>query len=133
MVNYFTTIKQRVIQLIEYKKISKENFFKKIGSTSANFRGNPQKTPLNSDTIVNIISEIPDVNIEWLLTGKGSMLKPSMDTNPIDSEKNEKKNSELINKIGELENNNLHLQQIIADKSEIIDLQKQIISNFKKP
>lgn len=68
-------IKERIIELIECKKIPKEDFYKKIGVTSANFRGNARKTPLNSNTIENVISEIPDVNCEWLMTGNGSMLK----------------------------------------------------------
>ena len=69
------TIKERVIQIIEFKGIIKENFFTKIGMTSANFRSTAKKTPLNSTAIENILSEIPDANPEWLLTGKGEMLK----------------------------------------------------------
>jgi phage repressor protein C with HTH and peptisase S24 domain len=68
-------IKERIIQLIEYKKIPKEEFYIRIGMTSANFRGKAKKTPLNSTAIENILSEIPDVNPEWLLTGNGPMLK----------------------------------------------------------
>lgn len=68
-------IKERIIQLIEYKEIPKEEFYVKIGMTSASFRGNAKSTPLNSNAIENILSEIPDVNSEWLLTGRGDMLK----------------------------------------------------------
>ena len=68
-------IKKRVVELIEFKGVAKELFFTKIGVTSANFRGNAQKTPLNSKTIENILSEFPDINLEWLITGKGDMLK----------------------------------------------------------
>lgn len=75
MDNLFTMIKDRVIQLIEYKMIPKEEFYVKIGMTSASFRGNAKNTPLNSKAIENILSEIPDVNSEWLITGKGEMLK----------------------------------------------------------
>jgi len=66
-------IKERIIQLIEYKKLTKETFFDKIGMTSANFRGNAKKTPVNSQAIENIFSEIPEVNLEWLITGRGNM------------------------------------------------------------
>lgn len=74
-------IKERVIQLLENKGIAKEKFYKKIGVTSANFRGNAKNTPLNSTAIENILSEIPDLNVEWLLTGKGSMLKEDIKSN----------------------------------------------------
>jgi phage repressor protein C with HTH and peptisase S24 domain len=68
-------IKSRIIQLIEQKGIAKEKFYLEIGMTSANFRGKAKETPLNSTAIEKIFSIIPDVNIEWLLTGEGPMLK----------------------------------------------------------
>lgn len=72
-------IKERVIQLLEYKKIPKEDFYVRIGMTSANFRGKAKLTPLNSTAIENILSVIPDVNSEWLLTGNGSMFKTDIE------------------------------------------------------
>lgn len=62
------------MQLLETKGIAKEKFFKDIGSSSSNFRAANAKTPLNSDTISNILTQIPDVNLEWLITGNGKML-----------------------------------------------------------
>lgn len=67
-------IKDRVIQVLEYKKIAKESFYVKIGMTSASFRGKAKNTPLNSSAIENILTEIPDLNANWLLTGHGEML-----------------------------------------------------------
>ncbi|MDR3057235.1 MAG: hypothetical protein LBU84_03735, partial [Prevotella sp.] len=67
-------IKERIIQVIEYKSIPKEEFYVKIGMTSASFRGNAKNTPLNSNAIENVLSEIPDLNPMWLITGKGEML-----------------------------------------------------------
>lgn len=68
-------IKERISQLLETKSIPKEAFYQKIGMTSASFRGKAKETPINSNAIENILSEIPDVNLEWLLTGKGEMVK----------------------------------------------------------
>ncbi|WP_281323759.1 LexA family transcriptional regulator [Flavobacterium sp. IMCC34518] len=76
--NIFAMIKKRIIQLLEYKGIAKEEFYKKIGVTSANFRGKASETPVNSKTIENILSEISDLNLDWLLTGTGSMLKEKL-------------------------------------------------------
>lgn len=70
-------IKDRVVQILETKGIAKESFYVKIGMTSASFRGNAKKTPLNSTAIENILSIIPDLNPDWLLTGKGPMLRES--------------------------------------------------------
>ena len=71
-------IKKRIIQILEFKGIAKENFYKKIGMTSASFRGKASETPINSIAIENILSEVPDINPEWLLTGRGEMLKTNL-------------------------------------------------------
>lgn len=68
------TIKERVMYVLEYKGIAKEKFFTEIGMTSANFRGSAKHTPLNSTAIANIFTAIPDINLTWLITGKGEML-----------------------------------------------------------
>ncbi len=70
-----TTIKERIIQLIEFKKVNKERFFAQIGTTSSNFRGIAKNTPLNSTTIANIFAEFPDINLKWLITGAGKMFE----------------------------------------------------------
>ena len=49
-----SSIKARVVEVLELKGIPKESFYQKIGVTSANFRGKAKGTPLNSDAIENI-------------------------------------------------------------------------------
>lgn len=80
-------IKERIIQVIEYKGIPKEEFYVKIGMTSASFRGNAKNTPLNSNAIENILSEIPDLNPMWLITGKGEMLFVDNESNSIQTKR----------------------------------------------
>lgn len=75
MVNKITNIKERIVQFAEIQNISKEEFFSKIGTTSANFRGKAQKSPLNSTTIENIITIYPEINLRWLVTGEGEMME----------------------------------------------------------
>ena len=70
-------IKERIIQFIDSKGVTKEHFYNKIGMTSANFRGKAKETPINSTAIENILSEFPDLNLDWLITGKGEMTKMS--------------------------------------------------------
>lgn len=69
MENKFTGIKDRVVKIAEEQAISKEEFFKSIGMTSANFRGKAKETPLNSNAIANIITEYPEVDLYWLVFG----------------------------------------------------------------
>ena len=70
MVNKFTNIKERVVQIAKKQSISQERFFHSIGMTSANFRGKAKETPLNSNAIVNIITKYPEVDVYWLLMGE---------------------------------------------------------------
>jgi len=76
-VNKFSNIKERIMYFLEIEHIKKVDFFDKVGITSANFRGNAQKTPLNSTAIENIITLYPQINLHWLITGNGDMLKGS--------------------------------------------------------
>ncbi len=69
-----TAIKVRIIQVLEIMHVPKEEFYKKIGMTSANFRGKAKNTPLNSDAIANVLSVLPDLDARWLITGEGEML-----------------------------------------------------------
>lgn len=78
-----TTIKERIIQFVEFKKVNKERFFAKIGTTSSNFRGIAKNTPLNSTTIANIFTEFPDINLKWLITGEGNMFEGTKNLTPV--------------------------------------------------
>lgn len=69
------SIKDRVLQLATTKGFAKKTFCENIGMNYSNFTGKAAKTALNSDAIAKILSIYPDVNIEWLLTGEGEMLK----------------------------------------------------------
>lgn len=70
-----TTIKERILQFIEYQGEKKESFFENLGLSYANFKGVQKKSALNSDSIDKIISKYPEINLEWLISGIGSMLK----------------------------------------------------------
>lgn len=65
-------IKKRILQYIDDKNISKYKFYQESGIT----RGVLDKTSgISEDNIAKFIAYTPDVNPEWLLTGKGEMLK----------------------------------------------------------
>lgn len=65
-----TNIKERVLQIAKNHKISYETFFKDLGISYSNFKGRQRETSLQSDAIDKILSKYPDVNLEWLITGK---------------------------------------------------------------
>lgn len=115
-------IKERIIKIIEYKGIPKEEFYVKIGMTSANFRGKAKQTPINSTAIENILSEIPDVNPNWLLTGNGSMLKDGdvkSRSQLIFGDNNQMAGTSLKN--NELAQEILKLKALVQQKDDIIN------------
>ncbi len=75
IVDKTSNIKDRILQIPEIKGISKETFFEELGMSYGNFKGKSKTTPLNSNSIADIVSKYPDVNIDWLITGRGVMIK----------------------------------------------------------
>ena len=70
-----TTTKERLIQFIKYKEISKRRFCQTIG-VSGSYVSNINKS-IQPDKINKIAKYFPELNTGWLLTGTGEMLNPS--------------------------------------------------------
>lgn len=70
-----SNIKERVLLVAKSKGINRTDFFSDLGLSYANFKGVQKTTSLNSDAIVTILSRYPDVDPEWLVTGKGEMYR----------------------------------------------------------
>jgi len=91
-----TNIKERVLYFIENQGEKKETFFEDLGMSYANFKGVQKKSALGSDKIDKILSKYPDLNLEWLFSGKGEMLK-SGNTNTETSKEESVKGIPLVN------------------------------------
>jgi hypothetical protein len=73
-------IVDRILQILNNKHITKYKFCKDLGVSN----GFLDKTrEITTDKCANILTYFPDINPDWLLTGKGSMLreKPDKSTN----------------------------------------------------
>ena len=68
----FSTQKDRILQFIEYKGISKNKFYNETGISNGIL---DKKSGLSMDTVEKFYSTYPEINPEWLLTGQGEMLK----------------------------------------------------------
>ncbi|BFO64085.1 helix-turn-helix transcriptional regulator [Chryseobacterium sp. KCF3-3] len=68
-------VKERLMQYVDFKGINKVDFFKNIGLVKSNFSGSGADSDVTSSKLFNILNNYPDINSEWLLTGKGEMLK----------------------------------------------------------
>lgn len=67
-------------EYIDYKGISIFQFEKKIGVRSTIDKAVKTSSNLRGDILAKILMEFPDVNPDWLLTGKGGMLKSDAST-----------------------------------------------------
>lgn len=80
----------RIKQYLDIKGISVSAFERSIGMSNASFGKSLKKGgAIGTDKLENILSAYPDISVEWLFFGKGSMLKdgkdnsePTITTNP---------------------------------------------------
>lgn len=73
-------IYDRVLQIIDYKKISKRKFTEKIDVSTGYFN---TVNDIGGNKLRKILNEFPDISPEWLLTGKGPMLRESVPSQAI--------------------------------------------------
>lgn len=63
--------KERILQYIDYKQISNRDFCKIISVSSAYFT---KKGSIGSDIVEKILLNYPELNADWVITGRGNML-----------------------------------------------------------
>lgn len=79
----------RILKIVELKSNSKLDFSNKIGIEQTTFNNQMiGKRKVSLETIIAIISSFPDISSDWLITGKGSMLKSSDLNDSADLEPN---------------------------------------------
>lgn len=69
------TVKERILQFLDEREISKSLFFNKVGISPSNFKGVGKKSSIGSDLVVKILTEYPELSPEWLMLGEGEMLR----------------------------------------------------------
>lgn len=65
-------IKQNILYFIEYKGISKYRFYQKTGITRGIL---DQDNGMSEENTAKFLAYFPEVSPEWLLTGRGDMLR----------------------------------------------------------
>lgn len=67
---------QRIKQYIDFKSIRVSAFEREIGMSNGSFASQLKNNKtIGVDKLENILKKYPDINVEWLLTGNGNMLK----------------------------------------------------------
>lgn len=73
--DFILTVKERILQFLDEKEISKTLFFNKVGISPSNFKGAGKKSSIGSDLVVKILTEYPELSPEWVMLGEGEMLR----------------------------------------------------------
>lgn len=68
-------VKERLTEFLNYKGISKTEFGRKIGVSSAYVSS--IRRSIDKEKVKSIALNFPDLNIDWLLYGDGEMFRPS--------------------------------------------------------
>ena len=79
------TTKERLMTFLKSENIGQNTFEKKVGWSTGYI--NNIKSSIGSDKISSIIKEYPLLNLSWLLTGEGEMLRTPTDDTAADKQK----------------------------------------------
>jgi hypothetical protein len=107
-------IKERILQFADSLNISKREFYKKTGISRGTLESS---TGITEDTLAKFIATFEDLSPEWILTGKGEMLR---NTTTANNQANDDKVSRLIT----------ILQDTLAEKDKQIDQLLKIINRI---
>ena len=108
-------MEERIKQIIEYYGLNVRKFEQKISASEGQiYKGLARKNGFQSATIAKILEVFPEINPDWLLLGKGEMLRsgtPKLAQNaPSD---------DLVLKI--LAEKDRRIEQLILEKRELED------------
>lgn len=101
--------KIRLLEFLDYLNIGQTAFEKKVGIANGYISHN--KGSIGSETISKISDAYPDLNLGWLITGKGEMLKSTNKEEKI----NENKYVELLEENRVLSRENRELYKYIKE------------------
>jgi hypothetical protein len=118
---------ERIAIYIHFKKISPHAFEKKIELSNGYFSKQLRHLgSVGSDILIRIYQAYPDLDILWVLTGEGQMLKEEIQhSQQIDNcilEDFTNKYTNENKKLKKLENDFDQLQTSLSDKEKIIGL-----------
>lgn len=104
----------RIRKIIEYKKLTATKFASEIGVAQTTLSGhlNDQRK-VSIDVVCGIINSFEDISAEWLLTGKGKMIKGYLGSSGSSGSDD---TAVLIDRIKFLEKQNELLTNILSEK-----------------
>lgn len=112
---------KRIKDYIDFKRIKISVFEKSVGFSNGLFGGQLKKNKtIGIDKLENILTVYPDLNANWVLTGKESMLR-----NDVREEATVKYQSTEHELANDLKRNH---EEVIASLNDVIAAQQKTIS-----
>lgn len=115
----------RLIEFISYAGLSARQFDISIGASNGyTLRMKKNSASIGSDVIENILRVYPQLNVVWLITGEGTMLKEELKKEPLEFDELPKNRQEEIERI---------IEQKIKErqKEELQFLLKEVADEIK--
>ena len=106
--------KEKIKQYLNSKGVSKNSFYQKTGF-AVGFLDSGKS--LGADKLETIIDNYPDLSLEWLVLGKGDMIKPTTITN----------GSGVVLAGDNNTNNNIDNRQYYSDSPDVLKAQIEIL------
>ena len=115
-------IKDRVIEYLKTNGITKQDFCKETGISYANMVGNSLKSELGGEQIALIFMKYPNINPDWLMLGKGEMLRDSVHDEPDSATLDRLLNkiSDLAQELGRVQAENAELKKELAQRDNTV-------------
>lgn len=112
-------IKERILQYIDIKHISKYEFYQKTGVSNGVLS---QKNGLSEENLMRFLSYYTDVSAEWITRGEGEMLIQNKENSPVNGENPSEsivktllqRNEDLARENGQLQAENAELKKELA-------------------
>ncbi|WP_404812119.1 transcriptional regulator [Capnocytophaga canimorsus] len=125
------SIIERILYFIEYKGITKYEFHKVNGFSNGFLDKN---RAIGSDKCEKILENYPEISPEWLITGKGEMLKNSEQNITQNGNNNTNNGHNISGKVKKIEQKieqtNAELLEIIREKDRQIASLHKIIEKL---
>jgi len=121
-------ITERILQVIEYKGITEYKFNKDLGFSNGFLN---KSREISTDKYANILAYFSDVNPEWLLTGKGDMLKEKIVNQSIIGDNNQLAGRDINNTLNSAMTTDERIDALIRQNDALSEINAKLAQSVQ--